>query len=226
MTAGKDTKKLPKESDHPDKSADSATEPDTEPGSTHYVEYPATYGDINLHIANGTAEKAREGDTSAAQEILKDFVSAIDARSEKMWSHIGPPIHWAYARYLADAFAKILSGTDAAVALGVKNSRPGRRAGAKATHNLEGLAAAFNLLLLNGMKPKQAKLSLKEHTGAAVRTIEKANNEHYTYRIYLLRAQKSATRKSSREFAVEIIEGGAKPYAAQIKAILAAQKTP
>lgn len=181
-------------------------------------------GDPNDFYARATARKAREGDTEAAREILKDFVFAIDERNERMWPRIGPPVHWDYARYLADAFTRILDGVDAAVALGVKNSSPGRRRGAGNTHDLKGLAAALNLLCLNGMTPKQAKLSLKEKTGAAIRTLEKANKEHNTYRWFLEQLQAPGTSEQNRDLGAEIMKNGAQRYAAVIAEILVAQK--
>jgi hypothetical protein len=206
------------------KSLGSAREPPKVPKLPELTEYIDQGGNINVWFAMATSVKATAGDTSAARDILEDFVFAIDARSEKMWPQIGPPIHWAYARYLADAFAKILNGTDAAVALGVKNSKPGRRSGTRVTHDLEGLAAAFNLLLLNGLKPKQAKLSLKEKTGAAVRTIEKANDAYVAYGYYLRDARRPNVSESHGDFAAEIMKSGARGYAAQIESILAARK--
>lgn len=188
------------------------------------VEYLRRQGSLSLWFASVTARKAREGDTQAAREILEDFVFAIDARREQDWPRLGPPIHWAYARYLADAFAKVLAGADARLALGVKSSKPGRRVGAKTTHDLEGLAAAFNLLLLRGFERKQAKLCLKEKTGANARTIEKADKQHVAYGCFLRDAQRPATSAEDRDFAAETMKVGAKRYAAEISAILAARK--
>jgi hypothetical protein len=184
-------------------------------------------GDLNEWFARDTAQRARNGDTEAAQSILKDFVEAMDARSEKMWPQLGPPIHWVYARYLADAFKLILQGKekDAALALGIKSSKPGRRRNTGAKHNLEALAAAYNVLLLNGLEPKQAKLHLKEQTGSSVRTIEKANQDHVTYRTYLSAARHLETPSGDRDLASGIIKVGAAPYAAALERILKRRKS-
>jgi hypothetical protein len=163
-----------------------------------------------------TAKAACAGDTEAAQRILKDFVDAIDGRRYR-YPHLSVPIYSIHARFLADAFKKILDGKDAALALGIKSSKPGRRPKAGATYNRAALAAAFNLLLLNGLSRKQAKLDLRQMTGATVRTIEKANRECGSYRRFLEYARKY------KSFA-KLIKDGAAPYAKAVAAILAAHE--
>lgn len=177
--------------------------------------HPLYHGEV----AKRMAQAARDGDTDAAREILEDFVGAMADRSDRVWESIGPPVHWVYARYIADAFEKILSGADPALALGIKNSKPGRRKG-KTTHNEDALAAAFNLLIINGLKPKQAKLALKARTGADVRTIEKANTAHFAYQIWARQALRRNESKADREHATEIVKVGAEPYREHVSAIL------
>jgi hypothetical protein len=186
-------------------------------------EYIVLGGDVNYWNAFHTTAEARAGSTDAAREILEDFVGAMDSRTERMWPNIGPPIHWHYARYIADALKKILAGADPSIALGIKIPVPGRRRGTT-THNDEALAAAFNLLLANGLRPKEAKLSLQEKTGATPRTIEKANKAHFAYRTFGQSAVSGEGSAGDREFALEVLKAGAQPYAAKIEAILAAKK--
>jgi hypothetical protein len=174
------------------------------------VEFLRSNGNLSEWFAVQTAKLARSGNTDAARDILKDFVGAIDERSEKMWPGLGPPIHWAYARYLADAFKSILDGKDAALALGVKSSKAGRRAG-KATHNLEALAAAYWFLVRRGLNPERANLELHERTGADRRTIQRAatTGGHKAF-------------KYSQLIDDEVLKTVFKPYAAAIEQILAA----
>lgn len=196
------------------------------------------YGD---EMAKRTAQKARDGDTHAAYQILKDFVGAMDQYDEHTWQGLrSAPIHWAYAQYLADAFEKLLrtamrskewegskwsdfsegdAQSDANLALGIKSSKPGRRKGAT-TYDEKALAAALNLLIINGLKPKQAKLALKGMLGVDVRTVEKANSAHVSYQIYATEALWKNTSEEDRESAAEIVRGGAEPYHECVSAIL------
>jgi hypothetical protein len=48
-----------------------------------FVEYVKQGGDINEWFAKEGEAAARAGDTEAAREILRDFVWAIDQRSER-----------------------------------------------------------------------------------------------------------------------------------------------
>jgi hypothetical protein len=206
------------------------------------VEYRQRGGDINRWMAECTAKEARAGDTVAALEILQSFANAIERCDERTWS---APIHWAYARYIADAFEKIIRAAmrsprwgkakwsdaedgpaqeDANLALGIKNSAPGRRKGTK-TFDTGALAAAFNLLLVHDFKPKEAKVELKRTIGAHVRTIENADSAHEVYRYYRTQALDENTRTDDRDFAVEFLKAGAKPFAKRITLILAARKS-
>jgi hypothetical protein len=180
------------------------------PDTPSLVELLNSNGNISEWFANETAKSARAGDTDAAREILEDFVGAINQRSERMWPQIGPPIHWAYARYLADAFQSILEGKDAKLALGVKNSKPGRRPG-KTTHNAEALAAAYWYLIRRGFKPERANLELQKRTGADRRTIQIASKKKGNAALGLPGLIDDETLKVMF-----------KPYAAQIHRILTA----
>lgn len=193
-------------------------------------------------LAKFTAEAALAGDTSAALDILRDFVGAVDQHNERTWRG---PVHFAYAQYLAHAFSKIVrarmkeSGwkgakwgdvetgdaeADANLALGIKSSKAGRRKGA-ATHNDEALAAAFNLLVVSGLRPEKAKEELQRRIGADKRTIEKANASHVTYQIYCRRAQRLDIATECRDSAIELIKVGAKPYVSHVTAILQELRT-
>lgn len=185
---------------------------------------------INARIAEGTADKARAGDTDAALEILREFVAAVDQSDEQTWHG---PVQWAYARYLADAFEKIIRAAmrssswqqvkwsdadsgpaqaDANLALGIKSSKSGRRVGTK-FHNQEALAAAYWHLIRKGWRPERASSALSERTGANRRTIQKASV-----------ANGNDAFKDSRLISDESLKVLFAPYAAVIKAILAVGK--
>lgn len=108
---------------------------------------------------------------------------------------------------------------DANLALGIKRSKAGRRKGHK-TYNDEALAAAYNLLLLNGLSASDAKDQLAGQMDVDPRTIEKANQQHVTYRTYLAAAKHHETSDEDRDFAQEIIKVGAEPYAGHVATIL------
>lgn len=186
-----------------------------------------------------TAKLAREGDTTRALRILQDFVESMDHYDERNWKG---PVHLDHARFIADAFAKIIrakmrartwSGVkwndvddgdaqeDANLALGIKSSKPGRPPNAR-TFNDEGLAAAFNLLVFHGLRPEEAKEKLRERIGCDKRTVENADAAHITFRTYRRAARNQGTSKVDRDFAVETIKVGAEPYQAQVAEILSA----
>lgn len=196
--------------------------PSSKAGEAEYArigpDSPLWHGEM----AKRTAASANDGDTDAAREILDDYIGTVLQHSDKTWHG---PNYWAYAQYIADAFQKILDGVDPALALGVKNSKAGRRPGTGKTHNREAVAAAFNLLLLNGLTEKQAKSSLKEKIGTSRDFVEKSNKDYSVYRIYLGAARDSAATDEDRDFAAEIIKNGARTYAVEIGAILAARKS-
>jgi len=192
-------------------------------------------------VAIQTVRAAKDGNTEAAIDILREFVGAIDQYSEKSWDG---PIYWEHAVYIAEAFEKIVRAAmradrtgmtkwedfntgpaepDANLALGIKSSKAGRRQGVR-THNRDALAAALNLLLVHGIQAKQAKLHLHQETGAAIRTIEIANKENGTYRWYLEKSKVPNASAEDREWAIECIKDGAAPYAQKIERILVARR--
>jgi hypothetical protein len=130
----------------------------------------------DLMCGNRVAQ-ARAGNTDAAREILEDFVRSVRRHSKRSWPG---PIHLAYARFLADAFQAILSGSkkDASIALGVKSSRAGRRRGA-VTHDAIALAAAFWLLRRHGLKPEKSIALIRKLTGADRSTVQKATTARF-----------------------------------------------
>jgi hypothetical protein len=65
----------------------------------------------------------------------------------------------------------ILDGEDASIALGIKNSRPGRRKGS-VTHKPKALAAAFWLLNRHGLPVEKCNELIKRLTGADRTTIQ------------------------------------------------------
>lgn len=168
--------------------------------------------DLMQSYVRQNVEAARAGDEGAARAILSDFVGAVDARSERAWPTLSAPIDWAYARFLADAFQRILNGADAAVALGVKNSRAGRRTGTR-THDREALAAAYWLIRRKGIAPERAAGLLGKRTGADRRTIQRASVENG-----------NAAYRHPKLIPDDDLKAVAKPYAAAIAAILAAER--
>lgn len=128
-------------------------------------------------ICTDRVEQATGGNTSVARSILEDFVRAVSQHSKRSWRG---PIHYVYARHLADAFRRILDdGTSPAVALGIRSSKPGRRKGA-ATHNPQALAAAYWLLRRKGCAPEKCIKLLHELTGADRTTVQGAREARYT----------------------------------------------
>jgi len=166
--------------------------------------------DYNAEYANAAVAAARGGDTDAAREILSDFAAAIDRYSERTWRGSIP---WAYVRYIADAFKRVLSGEpkNAGHALGIKTRAPGRRAGKTRQHNEEALAAAYWFLVRRGYRPETANKLLSEATGAVRRTIQKAamNEGNLCF---------GDRDKIDDEDLKDVM----KPYAVQIEIILAA----
>lgn len=182
-------------------------------------------GDIKRAAAAVSALNASAGDTDAAIRLLQDFVGTVDAHSEQSWSG---PIHWDHARYLADAFEKIVraamrsrgwSGVkwndvdsgeaqpDANLALGISSSKPGRRKGIK-TYHTDSLAAAYWYLRRRGFNAENAIASLGAATGADRRTIQRA----------------SKAARGFNDFEDETLKHVFEPYAAAMKAILAAAR--
>lgn len=119
--------------------------------------------------AAANTRAARAGDTNAARAILRDFVGAIRQHTPCTWRG---PIHLDYARYIADAFGQILEGNDAALALGTKISKSGRRKGVK-TYDDEALAAAYWYLIRCRYSPEEANLRLRARLGADRRTVQR-----------------------------------------------------
>ncbi len=126
--------------------------------------------DLNTWIAEMTVKQARQGVTDAARTILGDYVGALEQFSPRSWRG---PIEYCYASYLAEAFKKILEGGDAALALGIKTSNPGRRKGT-VTHDPDALAAGYYLLVRSGLTKARARSELRTETGADEKTIRNA----------------------------------------------------
>lgn len=124
--------------------------------------------------AEQAVRRAIDGDTQAARDILGDFVGAILARSERTWQG---PIIYVYARYLSDAFQKILDGVPSDIALGVKTQEPGRRPEKRTHERLEAIAAGWEILHRNGLTKRQATDSLEAH-GVSRRSIQRAREAH------------------------------------------------
>lgn len=142
---------------------------------------PYKYGaNFVRDAAVDTSEKARNGDRDAAKEILQEFVLSIDDQGKGSAN-----IHWEYMRYLADAFQKIIEGSDAADALGIRNNKPGPRKHSKTTHDKKALGAVYWFLLRSGFKPEKANSALVSKTRADRRTIQRAKDagakEGYQY---------------------------------------------
>lgn len=208
---------------------------DSRAASDAFAEVLRPYGgDINKFLADRTAKRARDGDTYAAMDILRDFVGAIDQYNERTWSGLrSAPIHWEYVRYIADAFEKIVRaamrsrtwiGTkwndvesgeaqpDANLALGITTSKPGRRKGTR-THDQEALAAAYWFLIRRGWQPEAAIGQMSAYIGADRTTIQRAS-----------RAEGNIAYKYPQLICDESLKVAMKPYAAKITAILAADK--
>ncbi len=128
-------------------------------------------------MCSDKVEQARGGNIDAAREILRDFARSVLRQSKRSWRG---PNHYVYARYLADAFERILNeGVDPSIALGVKSSKPGRRKGA-VTHDSQALAAAYWLLHRKGHRPEACVAKLCELTGADRTTVQSARQARYT----------------------------------------------
>jgi hypothetical protein len=121
-------------------------------------------------------EEARRGNTEAAIDILREFVDTVELSSNR-----DVPIPWHSARYLADAFRKIIDhDMDAALALGIRTDKAGRPRGMK-MHNEVELAAAYCLLVRRGFKPEEANKLVGKETGADRRTVQRATKACSTF---------------------------------------------
>jgi hypothetical protein len=110
-----------------------------------------------VHLATG-------GDIEVARDILGEVAETLD---------LSVPIPRDYAQYIAGAFRRILGGTDAALALGIRTKQAGRPRG-RVTHNAVALAAAYWLLVRSGRRPGHANDLVANETGADRRTIQRA----------------------------------------------------
>ena len=155
--------------------------------------------------AHSRTYRARRGQISASREILEEFVGVVDKCDGKSWSG---PIHWFDARFLADAFSRLLEGEDPAISLGVKTSDPGRRPG-QTTHDESAMAAAYCFLRRRGIKAERANGLLGERTGANRRYIQKAVAANQRF-------------KDPDLFSDDDLKVFLDPYAAIIESILAA----
>jgi hypothetical protein len=180
---------------------------------------------IDRRFAELQAERARDGDTDAAREILQDFIGAIDLPSERTWNGPG---HYVYARYIADAFEQVLEAcrwrdekglsrnekerrdkefpNRVAIALGVKSSRPGRRKGTLEYDDVA-LAAAVQLLRRHDLEKTSAIETLELMTGADRSTIFKAVNRY------------DGLEEPDR-FSEETLKSLARPYLKAVREIL------
>lgn len=121
-----------------------------------------------------TAKLARNGDTEAIHDILREIADGL----ERVASMRNAPIPWECAHYVAEAFREILDPNpekqlDPMQALGLKERKAGRPKGAK-THDEVRLAAAYWLMLRRGLKPERANQLLQRATGADRTTIQRA----------------------------------------------------
>jgi hypothetical protein len=128
-------------------------------------------------ICRDATIRASGADTGSARRILEDFVRSVSLHSKRSWSG---PNHYLYARYLADAIRRILDeGVDPAIALGIKNRKPGRRKGA-VTHNAQVLAAAYWILRRKGVAPEKCNKLIQRLTGADRTTVQAARDAPFT----------------------------------------------
>ena len=130
--------------------------------------------DLLSNQAYRRTNRARRGQISASREILEEFVGAVDKYDAKTWNGA---IHWFHARFLADAFSKVLDGEDPAISLGVKTSNPGRRPGQK-THDDWAMAASYWFLRRRGYKAERANELLREGIGADRRTVQRVSSSN------------------------------------------------
>lgn len=122
-------------------------------------------------------DSAKAGSTQSAREILEDFFRVVSQHSKRSWCG---PTHYIYARFLAEAFQRILEqGEDPAIALGIKSSVPGRRKGV-VTNKPQDLAAAYWLLHRKGLRPEKCIALLCELTGVDRTTVQSARRAPYT----------------------------------------------
>ena len=192
--------------------------------------------------ARRTAEAAAEGDAEAARRIFQSFISVIDRQSNfvakrlanvpvqdrttddaKHWAEMvwrercSGMTYFAYVRYIADALRAILAndGLDARVALGLKRSDPGRRAGdTRVDHRA--LSAARALLRAHGLSAKSADSNLLEKiSGASSATARRASknfSHHDQFRRWAV--------GQHRDYMLGLLEVDAVPYCSEIAAIL------
>jgi len=106
-----------------------------------------------LETPEETVNRARAGDEVAARKILIGFYVTLMRCPLPDWSKA---LECDYAIYLAEAIEKILDGTSADIALGTKNSRPGRRPSEATEKKEEAIAAAVAILRRQGRKKKEA----------------------------------------------------------------------
>lgn len=121
-----------------------------------------------------TVRVAKGGDVGAARDILLNFVERVEKASGHSWTG---PIPHEYAQYLADAFRRIIQGTDAGIALGIKTPAGGPDPGTTAHNNME-LAAAYWLLVRHRIPREIANARVCGVTGAHRRRVQKAAADH------------------------------------------------
>ena len=175
--------------------------------------------DLTREYLEGLVIHAQNGDVEAARTVLDEFSSAIEQitslkKPEPAWSG---PIPWPLAKYLAEAFRRILSGAPPEKALNLVGKTQGRRKGKTVTHNMEALAAAFHLLtraqlredgsVVGGLSVGEANRQLQEKIGADQTTVYRARrqNEAFAHRALI---------------DDETLKAIATQYAAELKAIL------
>ncbi len=114
------------------------------------------------------AKRARAGDIEAARSILDEFIGMFYAGNGSLAG-----VHFHHARYLAEAFQRIIDGEQADTALGVKNSAPGRRQSDRTEQEKDAIAAGVELLCRNGLSRSQA-ISALEVEGFSKSKIQRA----------------------------------------------------
>lgn len=162
-------------------------------------------------FAADTVVIAREAENAAerieaAKTVLEEFVHAVrlaPARAKSL------PIDRDIALYIAGALERIIASesVDARAALGIKTSSAGRRKGT-AKCPPEVIAAAFHLLMRNGLRQVEARGRIADAIGADESTVRRA------VAAYKLMGDRD-------QYGDELLKSMAQPVAAKIRVILA-----
>lgn len=131
-------------------------------------------------FARVEVKRAREGDTDAAREVLQAFITAVDIGSEVTWTG---PMHYVQARYIADAFRKILAVDPKddkfpnlvvrALGLRYKRGRPPRTT----NYDDQAIAAMYHFLIGEGEDAADVKRRIAAEIGCREITVRRAIKE-------------------------------------------------